>query len=825
MGLLGTGNLYIGDCHNNRIEELSSSGTYVRSIGSPGSEPGELGCPSGIRIDSSGNVWVADSEHNRIEEYSSTGTFIASYGSKGSGEDQFDEPVDLAFIGSDLYVADHGNNRIEELTDTGSYVAQFGSAGSGSGQFKGPEAITADAAGNLYVVDNGNDRIQEFSSTGSFEAAFGSYGSGEGQLHNPESLAINAAGQIYIADAENNRIEVWIPDDQAVHDTKTIYYTAKEEAETSACRNHPEWVGLPCQTLPAAQPGDGMPELPTKTISYNTWDQAEQVTETFGATERTTKTEYNTGGQALATEEASSNDKALPKITDKYRTSTGVLEEQSTTVGETTKTVKRKYNKRGLLESYTDASGDTATYTYNEDGQVTKVKDGSDEGKGEQAYTYSEETGELTELTDAGAGTFTAGYDPQGRMTSVTYPNGMTAYYTYSPVGAATALEYKKVTHCTENCTWLKDTLTPSIHGETLVQDSTLASESYTYDSAGRLTQVQETPVGEGCTTRAYTYNEDSDRTRLATSKPGSEGKCTTENPTIEAHTYDSADQMTDEGITYETFGDTTKLPAADADGQAITSEYYLDSQVYKQTQNEETSETKLDPEDRTLETINTGKTSSAVTDHYDGPGSGIAWVSETGGKWERRIPGIEGGLVALQTGTAKEDVTLQLRDLQGNIVATVEDSETATKLLKTYNSTEFGAPNGKGEPPKFAYDGASGITSENSTGRIVQDGITYVPQTGAMLQLPEDLAPATPTNHNQAYVSNPNNPADQAGAQLIGALIAKREQENREREEASKPQGTVPSPEAGEGEEEGGYGRRRRTHNRQRQGVPTAHL
>ncbi len=771
------------------------AGTYVRSIGSAGSEPGELGCPSGIRIDSSGNVWVADTEHNRIEEYSSTGTFLASCGSKGSGEGQFDEPVDLAFVGGDVYVADHANNRIEELTDTGSYVGQFGIEGSGSGQFKGPEAITADAAGNLYVVDNGNDRIEEFSSAGGFEGSFGSYGSGEGQLHNPESLAINAAGQIYVADADNNRVEVWMPDDQAVHDTRTVYYTAKEEAETSACRDHPEWVGLVCQTVPVAQPGGGMPELPTKTIAYNMWDQAEQVTETFGTTERTTKTEYNTGGQALATEEASSNDKALPKITDKYSTTTGLLEEQSTTVGEKTQAVKSKYNRRGELESYTDASGNTATYTYNEDDQIATVKDGSDEGKGEQTYHYSEETGELTELADVGAGTFTASYDAQGEMTSVGYPNGMTASYTHNAVGAATGLEYKKVTHCTESCTWFKDSLTPSIHGETLTQNSTLAEESYTYDSTGRLTQVQETPAGEGCTTRAYSYGEDGERTRLATSKPGSEGKCTSENPVVEAHTYDSADQMTDEGITYEPFGDTTKLSASDADGQAITSEYYLDSQVYKQTQHEETSEYKLDPEDRVLETVNTGKTSSTVTDHYDGPGNSIAWTSEPG-KWERRIPGIEGALAAVQTGTAKEDVTLELHDLQGNIVATVEDSETATKLAASYNSTEFGAPNSKGEPPKYAYQGASGLTSEGSTGRIVQDGITYVPQTGAMLQPPEDLAPATPTNHNTAYTSNPNNPADQAGAQFIGAQIAKREQENREREEAERPVGEVPSPE-----------------------------
>jgi YD repeat-containing protein len=801
-----TGNVYIGDCRNDRIQELSSTGTYVRSIGSPGSEAGELGCPSGVKIDSSGDVWVADSEHDRIEEYSSTGTFIATYGKKGAGEAQFEDPVDLAFVGSDIYVADHGNNRIEELNNTtGAYVGQFGKEGSESGQFKGPEAIAADAAGNLYVVDNANNRIQEFSSTGAFEGTYGSYGSGEGQLHDPEQIAVNAAGEIYVADSDNNRLETWMPDNQAAHDTRTIYYTAKEEAEPTACRNHPEWVGLPCQTLPVAQSGvSGMPELPTKTISYNMWDKAEQIVEAFGTTERATKTEFSAGGLAVATEETSSNDKAMPKITDKYNTSNGMLEEQSTTVGEKTQTVTNKYNRRGELESYTDASGDTTTYTYNEDGQVTKVKDGSDEGKGEQAYTYSEETGELTELLDAGAGTFTAGYDKQGKMTSVGYPNGMTASYTYNTAGAATMLEYKKVTHCTENCTWFKDSLSSSIHGEALSQNSTLAGEEYTYDSAGRLTQVQETPSGEGCTTRAYTYSEDSDRTRLATSKPNGEGKCSVENPVVEAHTYDSADQMTDEGTTYEAFGNTTKLPAVDAGSQAITSEYYVDGQVYKQTQNGQTSEYKLDPEDRVLET----KASATVTDHYDAPGNSIAWTSEPG-KWERRIPGIEGGLAAIQTGTTKANVTLQLHDLQGNIVATVEDSETATGLLTKYNSTEFGVPNSKGEPPKYAYQGASGITSEGPTGRIVQDGITYVPQTGTMLEPPEDLAPATPTNHNEAYVSNPNNPADQAGAQEIGAQIAKREQENREREEAERPAGEVPAGGAptlasGESREEG---------------------
>lgn len=796
----GTGNLYVADCAQNRIQELSSTGTFIAAFGSAGTGNGQFQCPAGLKLDSSGDVWVIDSGNARVEEFSSTGTFKAAYGSKGTGNGQFEEPWGLTFSGANLYIADYANNRIQELSSTGSYLAQFGFAGDGGGEFKGPETIATDTAGNLYVVDNGNSRVQEFSAAGTFLGAFGSPGSSEGQLKDPEGIAINPAGDVYVADSNNSRIQEWAPVNQAAHDTKTIYYTAGSEAETTECRSHPEWVGLPCQSTPVAQPAtSGLPELPTKTIAYNMWDQPEEIIEAFGSTKRTTKTEFDGAGRPLWTEESSSNDTPLSKITDTYNTSNGTQQEQSTTVSGATKTITSLYDKRGELERYTDASGATTKYTYDEDGRVVKITDPSDEGKGEQTYTYDKTSGELTQLVDVGAGTFTAAYDVQGKMTSESYPNGMTAYDTYSPSGAATAIEYKKLTHCTENCVWFKDTITPSIHGETISQTSTLAEEpSYTYDAAGRLTQAQEIPAGEGCATRTYAYNEDNDRTSLTASKPGSEGKCTTENGVAERHTYDSADRMTDEGITYEPFGNITTLPENDAGGAKLTTEYYLDSQIYRQTQNEETSEYKLDPEDRTLETITTGKTTGTMTSHYDGPGSTTSWTSEASGKWERKIPGIEGGLAANQTGTSTSAVTLQLHDLQGNIVATTADNnETETKLLTTYNSTEFGTPNSKGTPPKYSWLGAAGLTNEgHTTGLITQDGTTYVPQTGQPLQPPQNLAPGTPNSYSTPYTNNNTTPtwAIQLAATTAANATAKRHQEILERETANTPPGAIPS-------------------------------
>ena len=125
---------------------------------------------------------------------------------------------------------------------------------------------------------------------------------------------------------------------------------------------------------------------------------------------------------------------------------------------------------------------------------------------------------------------------------------------------------------------WFKDTVVPSIHGQWLEPDEHASTKTYTYDAAGRLTQVQNTPAGKGCTTRIYAYDEDTNRTSLTTANQR-KGECATEGGTKENHTYDTADRLTDTGTTYNTFGDITSLPAADAGGIELTSTYYVDNQ------------------------------------------------------------------------------------------------------------------------------------------------------------------------------------------------------------------------------------------------------
>jgi hypothetical protein len=193
-------------------------------------------------------------------------------------------------------------------------------------------------------------------------------------------------------------------------------------------------------------------------------------------------------------------------------------------------------------------------------------------------------------------------------------------------------------------------------------------------------------------------------------------------------------------------------VPAGDAEGHELSSTFYVDGAVASQTQNGVTNNYYLDPEGRVRETVS-GATATIA--HYDGAGDAVAWTSEGVEKSTRNIPGIDGTLAAVQTGGGTP--VLQLHDLEGNVTATAALSPSETKLLSTYNSTEFGVPNKEKAPPKYAWLGASDIASSLSSGVVTYGATSYVPQIGRALQSETVEAPGIAPNGTgagAAYVS-----------------------------------------------------------------------
>jgi RHS repeat-associated protein len=830
-----SGDEYVLDTANSRVEEFNAKGEYVRKFGAKGAENGDLSEPKGIALDSSGDVWVADTGNSRIEEFSATGTYITKFGSKetlkepqgiavntegdvwvadtgnsriveyypegpseekhyyieqkfgtkGTGEEQFNEPQGITLGGEgNIYVTDTSNNRIDEYSvkkkeEKAKHVRNFSKEGTVAGDLKAPHAISTDAAGDVWVADSGNNRIDEFGPTGTYIQTFGKEGTAEGKLKAPEGIAIDSEGNAWVADTANSNAQEWTPNGTgygsgtaSAHGTQTIYYTAGVNSKVTTCGEHPEWANLPCQTQPAAQPEGSLPKLPVTTYTYNLWDEPEVTTNTSGATTRTTTESYDAAGRPKTTTISSTVGTSLPPVTDEYSSESGALEKQTATTEHETKTIANGYNTLGQLVSYTDAAEKpaTTTYEYDVDGRIAKVND----SKGTETYTYSKTSGVLSELLNE-YGTskllFTGKYDLEGRLSTEGYPNGMNATYSYNAIGDPVALEYQKTTHCTEEkekCKWFTDKVVPSAHNQWLSQTSTLSKQAYTYDAAARLTTVEDTPVGgPGCILRMYGYDADTNRDNETTREPNAKGECASEGGTEEKHTYDTADRLTDTGVTYNAWGDITALPATDAGGkessEELTSIYYTDNQLASQTQNGETIGYDLDPGGRTIETVATGKKDATTTNHYAGPGDAPAWTENLSGETSRNIPGITGSLSAIQNNA--EAPVLQLTNLHGDIIATAYLSETATELASKADTTEYGVPT-TSLPPKYSWLGALEVPTELPSGVIAMGARSYIPQLGRFLQ-PDPVPGGSASAYGYTF-GDPINSSDPSGSSTL---------------------------------------------------------
>ncbi len=105
-------------------------------IGSNGIADGEFSNPSDVYVDTTGNIFVVDSGNDRIQRFDSTGTHLETIGSFGSGSGQFSEPSGIFVDNSgNLFVADTLNSRIVKLDSTGNQLLRVGVNEIANGEF------------------------------------------------------------------------------------------------------------------------------------------------------------------------------------------------------------------------------------------------------------------------------------------------------------------------------------------------------------------------------------------------------------------------------------------------------------------------------------------------------------------------------------------------------------------------------------------------------------------------------------------------------------------------------------------------------------------
>jgi serpin B len=225
-----SGNIYVVDRGNDRVQKFSSSGKYMFTLGVLGksdTDNSHFNTPVSLALDSAGNIYVADTYNHRIQKFSSNGSYISTLGvagKYGSDNSHFSYPESVALDSTgNIYVADTYNHRIQKFSSNGSYISTLGISGefgTDNAHLCYPASVTVDSYGNIYVADSGNNRVQKFSSSGVYLSTLGTSGpymstagmasksyTGNSDFRTPENVALDSFGNIYVADTYNHRIQ------------------------------------------------------------------------------------------------------------------------------------------------------------------------------------------------------------------------------------------------------------------------------------------------------------------------------------------------------------------------------------------------------------------------------------------------------------------------------------------------------------------------------------------------------------------------------------------------------------------------------------------
>ena len=273
-----SGNIYVVDASNNRVQKFDSGGNYLAQWAGTGTSGGgaAFSYPHGAVISGS-YIYVVDTDNSTVRQYDLSGNYYASFGVNGTATSSgstiyFNYPQGIAKDGSgNFYVADTSNGRVQEFNSGFSYVSSltggpgftsvnsvgadsnqnvYTSDGSGNdgriqkyhsgswtttwggdnrtvaGVLNQPTGVMYGPSGVSYVIDNLNQRIQEFDANGVYMRNWGAAGTATGFFSfnsYPISGVCDAAGNVYIPDIGNNRVQRFDPNGG----TATVFISAR----------------------------------------------------------------------------------------------------------------------------------------------------------------------------------------------------------------------------------------------------------------------------------------------------------------------------------------------------------------------------------------------------------------------------------------------------------------------------------------------------------------------------------------------------------------------------------------------------------------------
>jgi RHS repeat-associated protein len=192
----------------------------------------------GLTVDGQGNVWFTSGHQIKKRAPDGTVTLVAGTGVQGYSGDggpainaRLNSPYGMDVDGQgNLYFADYGNNRIRKVSPAGIITTV---AGNGAYGFSGdggpatsamlaiPHGVTVDGQGTLFIADTDNSRVRKVSPDGIIRTIAGigtqQYCGDGGPATSacvgwPDKVAVDPQGNVFIPDFLNHRIRQVTPD-------------------------------------------------------------------------------------------------------------------------------------------------------------------------------------------------------------------------------------------------------------------------------------------------------------------------------------------------------------------------------------------------------------------------------------------------------------------------------------------------------------------------------------------------------------------------------------------------------------------------------------
>jgi sugar lactone lactonase YvrE len=161
----GAGRVFVSDSAAHLVKVFDPSGRKIAEFGGFGTAPGFFDFPTGIHVDRTGEIFIADQNNGRIQVFDAGLQYLRSFGKLGGmlGGSMFGRLQGILGDGQGrLYLADAFHGEIRVFDTQGTAISTIGSFGDGPGELSRPVGLAIDRNNRLLVVSSGNTRVDFF---------------------------------------------------------------------------------------------------------------------------------------------------------------------------------------------------------------------------------------------------------------------------------------------------------------------------------------------------------------------------------------------------------------------------------------------------------------------------------------------------------------------------------------------------------------------------------------------------------------------------------------------------------------------------------------